>query len=99
MYIIDGICYAGELKEGITVVAVKVLPGRILLVTLSTGEKRLFDTTTLKGSAFKVLEDDKIFSNPVLRDGVITWDNERVDIAPETVYLKSYLYDDSGRLS
>jgi hypothetical protein len=93
MYIKDDICYAGELKEEIKVVEVKPLRGRMLLVTFSTGEQRLFDATTLEGSAFKPLEDEKVFNTPKLFHGVITWNNGEIDIAPETVYRDSYAYD------
>lgn len=93
MYIKDGVCYAGELKEEIKIVEVKPLRGRMLLVTFSTGEQRLFDATTLEGSAFKPLEDEKVFNNSKLFHGVITWNNGEIDIAPETVYRDSYAYD------
>ena len=93
MYILNDICYAGELHEGIKVTEVKPMRGGIMLVTFSTGEKRLFDTTLLKGSAFLPLADEKIFSNPVLFHGIITWNNGEIDIAPETVYKISYAYD------
>ena len=93
MYIKDDICYAGELKENIKVVEVKPLRGRMLLVTFSTGEQRLFDATTLTGSAFKLLEDENVFNNPELFHGVITWNNGEIDIAPEAVYRDSYAYE------
>ena len=93
MYIINDICYAGELQDGIRVTDAKPLKGRMLLVTFSTGEKRLFDTTLLKGSAFSPLDDDNIFYSPVLSHGVITWNNGEIDIAPETVYRDSYAYE------
>lgn len=93
MYVKDDICYAGELKEDIKIVEVKPLCGRMLLVTFSTGEQRLFDATMLEGSAFKPLEDEKVFNNPTLFHGVITWNNGEIDIAPETVYRDSYAYD------
>ena len=64
-----------------------------MLVTFSTGEKRLFDTTLLRGSAFAPLADEKIFANPVLFHGVITWNNGEIDVAPETVYRDSYAYE------
>jgi hypothetical protein len=92
MYVIDDICYAGELIEGIKVKEVQVLQDKILLVTFSTGEKRLFDATELKGSAFNILSDEKIFNQPKLSRGVITWNDGQVDIAPEMVYAKSYPY-------
>ncbi len=93
MYIKDEICYAGELEEGIRVTEAKPLKGQMLLVTFSTGEKRLFDTSLLKGSAFLPLQDEEIFRNMELFHGVITWNNGEIDIAPETVYLESYSYE------
>ena len=93
MFTKDDICYAGELKEEIKVVEVKPLRGRMLLVTFSTGEQRLFDAAMLEGSAFKPLEDENVFNNPTLFHGVITWNNGEIDIAPETVYRDSYAYD------
>ncbi len=95
MYIIDGICYAGELQENIKVKEAKPLRGGMLLVTFSTGEKRLFDTTLLSGSAFEPLKDEKMFMNPTVFHGVITWNNGEIDIAPEYVYENSYAYEDS----
>ena len=53
MYIKDDICYAGELQENIKVTEAKPLRGGMMLITFSTGEKRLFDTTMLIGEAFK----------------------------------------------
>lgn len=93
MYIKDEICYAGKLTDDIQVTEAKPLRGGMMLVTFSTGEKRLFDTTLLEGPAFKPLADEKIFSHPVIFNGVITWNNGEIDIAPETVYQDSYTYD------
>lgn len=93
MYIKDDICYAGELQENIKVTEAKPLRGGMMLVTFSTGEKRLFDTTMLIGEAFKPLAEEKIFRSPVLTHGVITWNQGEIDIAPEFVYKNSYAYD------
>ena len=93
MYIIDDVCYAGEMQEGIRVTDARPLRVSMMLVTFSTGEKRLFDTTKLQGSAFAPLADEKVFSNPVLFHGVITWNNGEIDIAPEAVYRESYAYE------
>ncbi len=95
MYIADGICYAGELQEGIKVTEAKPLRGGMMLVTFSTGEKRLFDTTKLTGSAFAPLQDEEVFNHPVIFHGVITWKNGEIDIAPETVYQESYAYSEA----
>ena len=93
MYIKNDICYAGELVEGIKVAEVRPLDDGMMIVTFSTGEKRLFDAKTLEGSAFASLANREIFANPVLRYGVITWDNGEIDIAPEYVYYNSSPYE------
>ena len=95
MYIVNDICYAGELEDDIKVAAVKPLRGGMMIVTFSTGEKRLFDVTRLQGSAFKPLADEAVFMNPTLFHGVITWNNGEIDIAPETVYRESFAYEDT----
>ena len=94
MYEKDGICYAGSLVEGIRISQAKPLPGKIMLLTFSTGEKRLLDVTQLKGSAFAPLQDEKIFSNPVIFHGILTWKDGEIDIAPETAYKESYAYNE-----
>ena len=99
MYIMNDICYAGELCEGIRVTDARPLRGGMMLVTFSTGEKRLFDTTSLTGSAFAPLADDRVFRNPILFHGVITWNNGEIDIAPETVYQNSYPYESPALLT
>ena len=96
MYIIDDICYAGSLSDDIKVKKLEPVQGSILIVTFSTGEKRLFDTTLLQGSAFEPLSDEKIFNNPTLFHGIITWNNGEIDIAPETVYRDSYPYSENS---
>ena len=96
MYIRNDICYAGDLRPGIKVTEAVPLRGGMMLVTFSTGEKRLFDTTRLQGAAFAPLADERVFRNPVLFHGVITWNNGEIDIAPETVYRESYAYDSAA---
>ena len=90
MYIMNDICYAGKLEDGIRITEAKPLRGQMLLVTFSTGEN---DTTLLKGSAFLPLKEEKVFQDIELFHGVITWKNGEIDIAPETVYKESYAYE------
>ncbi len=90
MFIKDGIAYAyGEAKE-IKVEEVKPLVGRMLLLTFTNGEKRLFDTTTLTGPVFNALDDMHIFNNPSIFHGIVTWKDGEIDVAPETMYHNSY---------
>ena len=92
MYIIDDICYAGEATPDIKVKEATVLRGGMLLITFSTGEQRLFDTTLLTGSAFEPLKDEKTLADFTIFHGVMTWMNGEIDIAPETMYVDSYPY-------
>lgn len=92
MYIIDDVYYAGEKTQNIKIKEAKVLRGGMLLLTFSTGEQRLFDTTLLKGSAFSPLKDEKVLEDFNIFHGVMTWMNGDIDIAPETMYADSYPY-------
>ena len=92
MYVIDDVCYAGEVVPDIKVREVSVLHGGMLLVTFSTGEQRLFDTTVLTGSAFEPLKEEKVLADCTVFHGVATWMNGEIDIAPETMYAESYPY-------
>jgi len=93
MYIINGIAYAGEFSKDIAVKHVSVLNDMILLITFDTGEKRLFDATSLlQYPAFKPLENEEIFSSPKIEHGILTWLDGEIDIAPETLYLDGFAY-------
>lgn len=92
MYIMDGIVYGGEPEEAIKVSRVKVLPDKILLLTFSTGETRLFDATILTGEIYKPLEDIDIFNEVSIDYGVVTWDDGAIDCSPEFMYENSYSY-------
>ncbi|MCQ2535932.1 MAG: DUF2442 domain-containing protein [Lachnospiraceae bacterium] len=93
MYIVNGICYAGNDLEDIRVKEALPLRGGMMLVTFTSGEKRIFDTTSLTGSAFEPLRNEDIFKNVSIFHGVMTWDDGKIDIAPETVYAESYPYE------
>ncbi len=93
MYIENGICHAENPVDRIRVTDVRILEKMMMLVTFSTEEKRLFDASRLTGSAFTPLGDEKIFSSPEIRHGVISWKNGEIDIAPETVYEESIPFD------
>ena len=93
MYIKDNICYAGEIQENIKIQSTKYIGRGIVIVTFSTGEERLFDLTELKEPVYKPLEDEEIAKNIVLFNGIITWLDGTIYIAPETVYHMSYEYN------
>jgi hypothetical protein len=96
---IGDICYADEMTENIKVKTATVLEGGMILVEFSTQEKRLFDSTCLTGSAFLPLRDKNILSDITIFHGVMTWMDGEIDIAPETVYAKSYPYNELEKVT
>ena len=96
MYIIDGIAYAGELRKDIEIIKVSALDDMMMLITFNTGETRLFDATTLlQYPAFKPLENDDVFMSAKVERGVLTWLDGDIDIAPETLYKNSFVYQEA----
>lgn len=97
MFVVDGVAYAGQPVQDLSVAWVKPLSDLCMLVTFSTGETRLFDATALLGgSAFGALRDEAVFSSPVVVDGVCTWADGDLDVAPEFMYENSYAYERSA---
>ena len=95
MYIMNGIVYAGNLSSELKIQTVKPLDDMMMIITFTSGEKRLFDATTLLSMpAFKILENDTLFKKAEVEHGVVIWNNGDIDIAPEYVYKNSFLYDE-----
>ena len=76
-----------EIKE------VRAFRSGMLLLTFNNGEKRWFDAfEDLEGPAFIPLKDDiEMFLHPAIINGVVTWNNEDIDCAPEYMYDHSTL--------
>jgi hypothetical protein len=95
MYAINGIIYAGCPSNDIKVQSVKALDDMMMIVTFTSGEKRLFDATLLlEMPAFKPLENEIEFKSAKVEYGVIVWHNGDIDIAPEYIYKNSYVYNE-----
>ena len=95
MYIINGIAYAGEFAPEIEVEKVVALDDMMLLLTFNTGEKRLFDASTLlEYPAFRPLEDNQVFKSAKIEHGIVTWLDGDIDIAPEILYRDSVTYQE-----
>lgn len=94
MFEINGIVYANEFKKSIKIIDAKVTDHLMMLLTFSTGEKRVFDASILSGSAFEPLKDDSVFRDFRIVHGVITWMDEDIDCEPEYMYEHSYAYDE-----
>lgn len=95
MFIMNGIVYGGGPGKTISVEAVKVLQDKIMLITFSTGETRLFDASLLCGGVFERLNDKKTFESAAVDHGVITWANGEIDCAPEFMYENSFEYPEA----
>lgn len=94
MYVIDGIAYAGEPAEDLQVKSAKVTNDLCMLVTFSSGETRVFDASGLVSlEAFEPLKTPSIFNAFDIEQGVLTWCDGDIDIAPEALYQRSYRYD------
>lgn len=93
MYEIDGICYAGVPSKSVRIAEATPLQGGMLLVTFSSGERRLFDTTCVPGPAFAPLRDGSAQPTVRVEHGFVSWLDGEIDLAPEYVYENSLTYD------
>ena len=99
MYILNGIAYAGTKEEDRQVSAVKPLDDWMLLLTFSSGERRLYDASGLLSlPAFLPLRDETVFKSASVDRGGVVWADGEIDLAPETMYAESYAYPDSVNL-
>jgi len=97
MYIIDGNAYAGRLTDEIEIERVDALDDMILLLTFSTGEKRLYDATELLNyPAFRLLSSEEAFKTAKIEHGAVVWLDGEIDIAPETLYKNSFAYQEAN---
>lgn len=95
MYVINGIVHASNPQEGHTIADVQILDRLYMLVTFTTGERRVFDVEPLVSlPAFAPLKDDAVFRTAEVTDGILTWQSGTIDIGPDEVYRRSYAYPD-----
>lgn len=95
MYIENGIAYAGTPTKEIRIRAVKALDDMMMILTFTSGERRLYDATQLlQYPAFQPLRDEAVFKSAAVEYGAVVWNDGEIDIAPETMYANSYAYDE-----
>lgn len=93
MRIVDGIAYAEVGKEFLEVESIKALDDMMMIVLFNNGEERLFDATLLlEMPVFEVLKNNAVFTGCEVVDGIVTWLDGELDIAPETMYKNSFKY-------
>ena len=70
------------------VIAFEILPDYKIKVTLSNGNKGIFDVSPyLDRGVFKELKDYSYFKRARIEFGTIIWPNEQ-DFSPETIEIK-----------
>lgn len=94
MFEVNGIVYANEFKKSIKITDAKITDRFMMLITFSTGEKRVFDAAMLSGSAFGPLKNETVFEKFRIIHGAVTWMDEEIDCAPEYMYENSYAYEE-----
>lgn len=95
MYIENGIAYAGTPTDEIRVRSVKPLDDMMMILTFTSGERRLYDATQLlEYPAFQPLRDESVFKSATVEHGIVVWNDGDIDIAPETMYANSYAYNE-----
>lgn len=92
MFTYNGFVYGGNPIDDIKINTVKPLEDKMMIVTFSNGEDRLFDASVLSSPAFEQLNDQKVFMKPSIEHGVIVWADGDIDCAPEFIYKNSYEY-------
>lgn len=92
MYISNGFVCGNQQSKMLKISEVKALDDMIMILTFSTGEKRLFDATILEGQIFEPLKNPEIFKKAKIEYGVVTWMDGNIDCAPEFMYEHSYEY-------
>jgi len=95
MRILNDIAYADNYNsENLKVTDIEIISELCMLVTFSNGEKKIFDLIELvKYPAYQKLKDFDCFKKAYIENGIIVWDNGKIDIAPETIYKNSYEYE------
>lgn len=94
MYELNGIMYAGETTSELKVTDARVTNDWMMLITFSNGETRIFDGTRLWGKpVYEPLRNQAIFNNFTINHGILTWNDDRIDIGTNNLYDLCYSYD------
>ncbi len=96
MKIVNEIALVDEKSANLRVLDVEILENLCLLIEFSNGEKRMFDAKQLlQYPVFEKLKNDEIFNTVSVKNGVLIWDNETLDIGVDFLYEKSEIYEEN----
>jgi len=75
-------------------VELQVLDDYQLILVFSNGKTKLFDCAyLLEKTIYAPLNDPAVFKAASIAGGVLQWCDGELDVAPETLYLKSIEYE------
>ena len=79
---------------------IKIFDTLTMLVTFNTNETRIFDVMEIIDKpVFRPLAEFDNFKTARVIDGVVTWLNGNIDLAPGTMYKLSYEYNTENVVS
>lgn len=95
MYVINDIAYSEDFNNtDLKIEKIKIVSELSMLVTFSSGEKRIFDAKyLLKYPIYEKLQDFSIFKEAYIENGIIVWNNGEIDIGVNEVYNNSFIYE------
>ncbi len=88
-----------EIDKILKVTGVKAIENYQLVLTFSTGEKKLYDVKPLlEFPVYQPLKDEKVFCDVQVDFETVTWCNGEIDIAPETLYHDSTILSELSKV-
>ena len=76
------------------VIDVEILQNLCLLLEFSNGERKIFDVNQLLNyPVYEKLKDEDIFNSVSIKNGIIVWDNENIDVGTDYLYKNSENYN------
>ena len=90
---VNEIVTIGNKDIDLKVINVEILHDLFLLICFSNGERKIFDANQLFNyPIYQKLKDEKIFNNISIKNGIVVWDNENIDIGTNYLYKNSENY-------
>lgn len=93
MKIVNGIAQVDEKSADLRVIDVEILDDLCLEIEFSNGEKRIFNARQLlEYPVYEKLKDKDVFNGVGVKNGVLVWDNENIDVGVDFLYGNSEIY-------
>lgn len=93
MKIVNGIAQVDEKSADLRVIDVEILDDLCLEIEFSNGEKRIFNASQLlEYPVYEKLKDKDVFNGVSVKNGVLVWDNENIDVGVDFLYGNSEIY-------